>query len=70
MNTTDADQRVTRPHVVVVFSGQIEQGDHQQHAQRYDGFILASLVRVKPPLHLQRYRQGHLFMGIAIMLDC
>jgi len=34
------------------------------------GFILASLARVKPPLHLQRDSRDHLFMGIVIMLDC
>jgi hypothetical protein len=34
------------------------------------GFALAMLAKAKLPLHLQLYRQDHLFMGIAIMLDC
>lgn len=34
------------------------------------GLALAMLAKAKLPLLSQRYSRDHLFMGIAIMLDC
>ncbi len=56
--------------MVVVFSGQIEQGDRQQHAQRYAGFHPCHVGQGETAVAFTTLPRDHLFMGIAIMLDC